>query len=196
MAIPREILLISEDYFKKLTELNGAVDWNLLTPCVYVAQDKWVAPHVGDALMQRIKDGSVANDLTSDYITLRDTYMLKPIVFWSLVEAIPKLTYKMDNGSIVTRSNEDMETVDDKIMKDEIDRAKNNALFYTKRLSDYLCANAHLFAELSDNTFPNRSRTSNVYPGSTFIISNGNTAMSRENNLNRLRFNNRNEISW
>lgn len=170
-----------------MTQCNGAVDWNIISPCMYLAQDRWVTPSLGTALMRRIKEGTIDNNLSADYITLRDHYVLKPVVFWTYVELIPKLVYKHDNGSIVKRVSEDTESIGESAMTAEIDRAKNSALYYTQLMVDYINANAQLFPEGNDGTLPNRPRRNDVYPGSDFYVPPGNTAMSRDNNRDSFR---------
>ena len=56
MAIPAKILLVPVDYVKKLTPMNTAVDDNFVKQSLYVAQDKWIRPVLGDALMDKIQN--------------------------------------------------------------------------------------------------------------------------------------------
>ncbi len=50
-----EVLLISENYVKKYTTVNGSLDPNLLYPSIYLAQDKWLLPFLGTDLLNKIK---------------------------------------------------------------------------------------------------------------------------------------------
>ena len=154
MAIPAEKVLITTTYLKKLTAVNGAVDDNLILPCIYVAQDKWVQPYLGDDLMNYLKTN--INALTGNYETLWSEYVVKPVVFWSLVELIPKLCYKYQDGTIGQFQTDTYQPISKDAMGDEVDRAKQNAIYYTQRLVDYLCANSSLFPEYTSTTSPER----------------------------------------
>ena len=58
-----EVLFISDVYIKKYTIVNGAVDPNLLYPSVYLSQDKYLAPYLGDSLFEKLKDDIANNTL-------------------------------------------------------------------------------------------------------------------------------------
>jgi len=184
MAVPAEILLINVDYVKKLTAINQAVDDNFIKAAMYIAQDKWVQPYLGDDLMTKLKTDTDAGTIANPYLLLRDSYCAKAIVWWSSVELLPYLTYKIDNGTLVQRISEDSQPVTDQVSKDMIDRARTNAQYYTQRMIDYLCANSASFPEYSSNTWPERSPRTSVKGAMVFSISDGNTASSRTGNTN------------
>jgi len=184
MAVPAEILLINVDYVKKLTAINQAVDDNFIKAAMYIAQDKWIQPYLGDDLMAKLKADTDAGTIANPYLLLRDTYCAKAIVWWTAVELLPYLTYKIDNGTLVQRISEDSQPVTDQVSKDMIDRARTNAQYYTQRIIDYLCANSASFPEYSSNAWPERSPRTNVKGAMVFSISDGNTASSRTGNTN------------
>jgi len=61
-----EVLLISENYIKKYTTVNGSVDPNLIYPSVYLAQDKWILPFLGTDLMNKIKADVAAGTIAGN----------------------------------------------------------------------------------------------------------------------------------
>jgi hypothetical protein len=69
-----------------------------------------------------------------------------------MVELIPSLYVKMDNGSLVIRTSEDTTSISQSDLHREVERARQNAQFYTFRLYDYLCNNSSLFPEYTSNT--------------------------------------------
>lgn len=152
-----EILFISDVYIKKYTQVNGAVDSQLLYPSVYLAQDKYLQPWLGTNLYNKLKADIAASTLTGDYETLVTEYCQKVVLWWTMVEALPSLVYKLDNGTYVQRTSEDSTPMSDAVMKDMIVRARSNAEYYTGLLFDYLCANSNLFPEYSSNVWPQRS---------------------------------------
>jgi len=180
MPIPTEVLLINVDYIKKFTNVNGSVDPNVLIPCITLAQDKWVSPYLGDDLMAKLKSDVSGAGTAGNYTTLLDNYVRRCVCWWALVEAIPNLTYKIDNGTIVQRDSEDVTVVPDNVMKDMVNRVQGNARYYTKRLVEYLCANSSLFPEYSSNQSPERCPRTQVSGQFNYGISSGNTATGRD----------------
>lgn len=175
MAIPTEVLFINEDYIKKYTTLTTAVDVNIITPAVYLAQDKSIQRFLGTELFNKLKSDISNNNLSGDYATLMDEYVLKATLWWTMVELYPSLLYKLDNGNLVSRQSEDTTPVTKYEMESLRDAARDNARYYTKRLVDYLRFNNNLFPEYSSNKnndiFPDR----NPYGKSNFLITNSRT---------------------
>ena len=79
-------------------------------------------------------------------------YVRKATLWWTMVELIPSLYVKMDNGSLVLRVSEDTQTILPDDLHREVERARQNAQFYTYRMYQYLCNNSSLFPEYSSNT--------------------------------------------
>jgi hypothetical protein len=173
-----EVLLISENYIKKYTTVNGSVDPNLMYPSVYLAQDKWVLPFLGTDLMNKIKNDVANNTIAGNYQVLLESYIQRALLWWVMVDLTPSLCYRMDNGTIVQRQSEDATPVSDVVMKDMIDRARQNAEHYTTLLVDYLCANASLFPEYSTAQWTDRSARTDVTNTLNYQFSSGNTATS------------------
>ena len=107
MPIPQEILLINEDYIKKFTPLTDAVDPNLIRPAIYLAQDKYLTNFLGTNLTVKLKADVAGGTLSGDYETLLNEYVLKVVLWWTVVELYPSLLYKHDNGNLVSRQSED-----------------------------------------------------------------------------------------
>jgi hypothetical protein len=171
MAIPQEILLINEDVLKKYTPLTDAVDPNLIRPCIYVAQDMYLQNFLGTNLINKIKD-DVANDtLSGNYEILLNEYILKLLIWWTMVELYPSLLYKHDNGNLVSRQSEDTTPVTKGEMESLKEKARENARFYTNRMVNYLRFNSSLFPEYTNNTNDNIFPDRNPYGKSSFLIS-------------------------
>jgi hypothetical protein len=171
MAIPQEILLINEELLKKYTPLTDAVDPNLIRPCIYVAQDMYLQNFLGTNLINKIKDDVANETLTGDYETLLNDYILKLLIWWTMVELYPSLLYKHDNGNLVSRQSEDTTPVTKGEMESLKEKARENARFYTNRMVNYLRFNSSLFPEYTNNTNDNIFPDRNPYGKSSFLIS-------------------------
>lgn len=157
MAIAPEILFINEEFLKKYTQLNEAVDTNLIRPAIYLAQDKYITLWLGTNLSNKIKDDISNNTLAGVYETLLNEYIVKPTAWWTMVELYPMLMYKHDNGNLVTRQSENTTAITQGELSSLRDMARENANYYTQMLVDYLCANSGSFPEYSTNTSPEKT---------------------------------------
>jgi hypothetical protein len=173
MPIPSEILFINKEYLTKYTQLNEAVDTNLIRPAIYLAQDKYIQLWLGTDLMNKIKSDIQNNTLAGNYATLLNNYIVKPTAWWKMVELYPSLVYKLDNGNVVSRQSEDTTPVTKGELDSLVDKARDNATFYTQRLVDYLCDNNSLFPEYTSNTFPDISPLKKVNRQSSVMFSDG-----------------------
>ena len=173
MPIPSEILFINKEYLTKYTQLNEAVDTNLIRPAIYLAQDKYIQLWLGTDLINKIKSDIQNNTLAGNYATLLNNYIVKPTAWWTMVELYPSLVYKLDNGNVVSRQSEDTTPVTKGELDSLVDKARDNATFYTQRLVDYLCDNNSLFPEYTSNTFPDISPLKKVNRQSSVMFSDG-----------------------
>jgi hypothetical protein len=175
-----EVLFINDVYIKKYTSINGSVDPNLLYPSIVLAQEKYLMPYLGTNLYNKLKD-DVANDTVSgNYAVLLEEYCYKVLLWYTVVEVLPSLTYKIDNGTMVQHLSDDAQPVQNSTLTDFIDRARNNADFYRQRLVDYLCAYGHLFPEYSNNVWPDKAPMAAKSAQTTYVFSTGNTATSTQ----------------
>jgi len=177
-----QVLLIDSNYLKSMTAVNGSVDDNLVYPSVYLAQDKYIEQYTGTDLLTKIKTDVAGSGTTGNYTTLLNDYIRPALVWWTMVELAPNLQYRMDNGTLVQRQSEDAVPISDSVMKDMIERFKQNAIHYTRRMVDYLCHNSTLFPEYTSNQFPDTYPARDVAGILNYGISNGHTAMSNTYN--------------
>ena len=173
MALQPEVLLIDENYIKKYTWINGSVDPLLLYPAIYLSQDKYAQLYLGTDLYNRIKEDVVNDDITGAYATLLDNYLRRMIMWWTMYEVLPHLYVKTDNGSLVIRTSEDTTPISQTDLQNYRDQARQQAMFYTQRMVDYLCHNSADFPEYMTNTTNQIWSQTNVYPSNAFEISSG-----------------------
>jgi hypothetical protein len=173
MALQAEVLFVNPDYMKRLTQLNGGVEDAVMVPAIILAQDKYLQQFLGTDLLNKLKADISAGTVTGDYATLLDSYVRKVTVWWTMVELLPNLYVKLDNGGLVIRTAENTGAISDADLHREIENARQNAQFYTSRMVDYLCANLSLFPEYTSNTSPDMLPDSKVYYQNGMTISFG-----------------------
>lgn len=169
-----EYILIDENYIKDYTQLTSAVDADLMLPAALLAQDKYIGARIGDDLLEKVKTDAQAGTLTGLYATLVNTYLRKALVWWTLVELLPRLYVRWDNAAPQIRINDETNQIEQSDLHREIEDARQNAQHYTKRMMDWLCDNASSIPELTSNQFPDRPPTYNdVFNQSGLTISTG-----------------------
>ena len=173
MAIQTEVLFITDEYIKKFTNVNGAVDSNIIRPAIYLAQDKYITNWLGTELINKLKTDITTNNLTGDYEVLLDQYVRKSTLWWTMVELYPHLLWKHDNGNLVSRQTPDTTAVTQNEMESLRDAARANAVWYTQRMVDYLCQYSSLFPEFNNSQFPNISPAYSVDSNTHVIFSSG-----------------------
>jgi hypothetical protein len=186
MALPPKVLLLTVEYIKAYSPINASVDANLLYPSVYVAQDMQIAPWLGDALFEKIKEDVGDQTITGVYESLLDNYIRPALLWYVILEALPALTFKIDNGSIVQRTSEDTQPAGNDVMKEMRMNALQKAEYYGVRLGEYLCANSALFPEYSANVSPQRCPRSPYRTTLSYGFSRGNSATSINEPIKRI----------
>jgi hypothetical protein len=149
MAVPKIYLFTSPDYVRKLTQVNTAVDDERMVPAIILAQDKHLQPYLGTRLYTRLLailagTGAAAN---ANETFLLDTHCRRIVVWWTMVELLPDLHTFIDGAGLITRSTEGGDAAADNLVTLAIERARQNAAFYTTRMIDYLLFNQNLFPE-------------------------------------------------
>tara|TARA_R110000782_G_scaffold165694_1_gene257671 strand:- start:3664 stop:4185 length:522 start_codon:yes stop_codon:yes gene_type:complete len=152
MPLPQSVLFIDEDYIKRYSTINGSVDPTFLEPRLIIAQDKWIQPILGTNLYQTIKAAIVADNLTTVQKTLLEDFIMRATLHWAILEILPSMLYKINNGALSTYSSEDSSPITRSELDRLVEEQRNNAQFYSERLIDYLCANSSLFPEYNTRT--------------------------------------------
>jgi len=128
MALTPEILFVNPDYIKRITNINGSIEDAYLVPSIILAQDKYIQLYLGTDLLNKLKADIQAGTLSGDYAVLMDSYVRKATLWWAMVEMIPSLYVKMDNGSLVIRISEDTTSITPDDLHREVERARQNVL--------------------------------------------------------------------
>lgn len=152
--MPAEVLFISESYLKSTTFVGENVQSNVLTAAIKKAQTIKIQSILGKALYDKLVDdiytaGGISG-LTGNYAILFEEYVVPALTNWALVECIVPLTLKFTNKGITRAQDSYAEVIDLEWVKYIKNDARNEAEWYTQRLTTYLCNNMGLFPEYSD----------------------------------------------
>lgn len=179
MGLTTEVLFVNPDYLKRLTNLNGSVEDSYVIPSVIIVQDKIIQQYLGTNLMEALLAHIKAGTLAGNDEILVDDYVRKCVAWWTMVDLIPSLYVKIDNGGLVIRTAENTTPISTADLHREIERARQNAQFYTERLVSYLCQNSSLYPEYSTNSGSDMSPTTETYNqnGMTYSFGQGGDAL-------------------
>ena len=160
------VLFISEDRLKTTTALNYNIDTEYLLPFVKTAQDKHLQAILGTQLYDKLIAEITAGTTAGAYLTLLNDYIQDALVHYSIMEALPFISFKIANGSITQKNSENGTAA----TKDEVDwlisKERDSAEFYGQRIIEYLIYNSSSFPEYSTNSNDDISPIGNAFnPG-------------------------------
>lgn len=147
-----EALLISTKDIKRLSSLSGNIDDDKLIQYVKIAQDIHLQNYLGTDLLERLKAGVIASDLTGDETNLLNNYIKDMVVHWALVEIYGFVAYTVSSKGVFKHTSENGESVSKEEVDSLIQRHRNIAQSYSKRFVEYMCYNYATFPEYTSNT--------------------------------------------
>lgn len=160
------ILFVSPDRVKRETPLGGSVDDNLLQPCIFSAQQRWVYPTLGTALYDKVAkliDDNQLDDAGNEiYKTLLQDYVIPCLVQYAFATAIPVLRVRFVNNAVVAMNSEQGSAVSADDIKPIVAQAEDIGNWFRERLVDWLISRTDI-PELNSNSFPNLSPSRTNY---------------------------------
>lgn len=146
------VQLISETTLKNNSPINLNVEQSLLNLAINEGQEQHIQMALGSKLYQKILDivvdGTIKTDPNmSDYKTLLDNYIAPALIYWSLVECLNYVRYKIMNKGVQVQNSDNSNTPELEEIKYFQQAITNKAEFKQQRLIDYLIENSTLFSE-------------------------------------------------
>lgn len=145
-------LIITENYLKQSSVLNGNVDMKIITPTIVLCQDKYIKPMLGEDLFDEILSQIGSNTVSSLNETILDNYVLPALVYYTMTELTPSMKYKYANIGIVTNSDTNASAPDLTEIKFLMDQWRVNAEMYAERGTRYLVDNSADYPLYTANT--------------------------------------------
>lgn len=141
------VIFISEQRLKALTALHANVEPQDLMPAVEQAQDIYVQELLGTTFYNGLKARVVAATLTAQEEVLLKDYIGPMLANYALYMAIPTLSYKIFNKSILQPTSEESQPASLEQIKFVRDNVFSTAQFYRERSREFLRNNSTDFAE-------------------------------------------------
>tara|TARA_R100001463_G_scaffold113996_1_gene169182 strand:- start:132 stop:635 length:504 start_codon:yes stop_codon:yes gene_type:complete len=155
-------LFISREDLVRNTIINGTVDSDKFLPFVKLAQIQHIQNYLGSKLYDKISQDILDGSLTGDYQTLVNEYVQPALIHFAMVDFLPFSAFEIKNGGIFKHSSETATQPS----KDEVDylvqKHRNFAEFYTRRMIDFLTFNApskypEYYTNQNEDMYPDKS---------------------------------------
>lgn len=145
-------LLISEAKLKRFTDINNALDVDLISSVIREAQIVHITRLLGSKLYDRIISDVDNGTLSGNYKSLVDDYIQDSLLYWAYYESLETIYLRPRNaGLVVPQGGENNAASDIALYDKKRQSVKNKAEYFSERLVDYLCFNTTIFPEYNQN---------------------------------------------
>lgn len=146
------VLLISEDLIKSITNISDNISGDYLFPSIKLAQDIELQETIGTYLLQYIQElianNNISNEENEKYKYLLDNYIQPYIAYQTLVYLAPTVSFKIANAGVLRTEDEKMFNVSFNETSKVADYYKHIANSYKYRLQRFLIANYNKYPQL------------------------------------------------
>ena len=144
-------LFISTTDLKKNTLVSGSVDVNKFIFYIKIAQQLHIERILGTKLYERLQTAITAQTLTANESTLINDWIQDALIHYAMAEYLPFAAFQIKNGGVFKHTSETSANADKAEVDFLVQKERNFAEYYTKRLVTYLCNNSTLFPEYITN---------------------------------------------
>lgn len=148
-----QALFIRPEDVKKFTAANGNIDNDRFVQYLFIAQEIHIQRFLGTDLTEALEAKINASNLADNYLTLVQDYVKPALCHWAMVEALPFLAITIGAKGIYRHTSENGTTATKKEVDYLVEKERQTAQYFSKRLIDYLRDNASaMFPEYYTNT--------------------------------------------
>lgn len=164
-------LFISEKYIKENSSIDENVDYKKISATVWQCQIQYIQNILGTKLYDDLLAKILASSIAGNDKILIDNYIRDTLLYWVMYEVQIPLLFEFRNKNVSKKSSDNAQPISTKELARIENRFKDKAEFFSKRLSDYLCANSALYPLFStedstDEVHPQKQQaTVSVYLG-------------------------------
>ena len=147
-----DVLLISEDYIKSITNISDNLANDYLLPSIKLAQDIDLESIIGTQLLEKIQELIYNNDISNQdnsmYKLLLDKYIQPYLAYATIKHLAPTVSYKLANQGVLRTDDEKSYNVTSNEVDKVSDYYNHLSNTYKKRLQLFLIANYNEFPEI------------------------------------------------
>ena len=147
-------LFISRTDLVKNTILDGNVDTDKFIQFIKIAQEIHIKNFLGSKLYDKISVdilGTGGASLTGAYLTLVNDYVQDMLIHYAMVDYLPFAAYQVKNSGIFKHTSENSESVSKSEVDYLVQKEREFAEYYTRRMIDYVTFNISSFPEYNTN---------------------------------------------
>lgn len=147
-----DVLLISEEYIKSVTNISDNIANDYLLPSIKLAQDLELEETIGTHLLQHIQalvyDNRISDEDNAMYKLLIDKYIQPYLAYATIQHLAPTVAYKIANQGVIRTDDEKSYNITSNEVDKVTEHYKHLSNVYKKRLQLFLIANYNEFPEL------------------------------------------------
>lgn len=151
-------LFISRTDLVKNSILDGNVDTDKFIQFIKIAQEIHIQNFIGTDLYNKISADIIADSLSGYYLTLVNKYIQPMLIHYAMSDYLPFAAYQVKNGGVYKHQSENSESVDKNEIDYLVNKQRDFAEYYTRRMIDYISFNTTNFPEYNTNN------NEDVYP--------------------------------
>ena len=144
-------LFITREQLIKNTIIDGNVDTDKFIQFMKIAQEIHIQNYLGTRLYKKVSNDIESNTLAGDYLELVTDYIQPMLIHYSMVEYLPVAAYQVKNGGVFKHRSENSETPSKEEVDFLVQKYRDFAEYYTRRLVDFMCFDSNKFPEYNDN---------------------------------------------
>lgn len=146
-------LLISESKLKKFTDINNALDVDLISSTIREAQIIHLTRLLGTKLYNKIISDVDAGTISGDYKTLLDDYIQDFLIYASYYESLESIYLRPRNNGLIKPTGGDNSVDVDMAMYDKKRQSvKNKMEYFAERLVSHLTNYSSTYPEYNQTT--------------------------------------------
>jgi hypothetical protein len=163
------VYFITEAELKENSPINLNVEPKLISLAIVDAQDIYIQDALGTLLYKKIielvKSGDIKTPTYIKYKFLLDEYIIPAVIYWSIVESLNYVRYKIMNKSVTTQASENTMPVELAEIKYFQDAMTNKAEHRSQRIINYLsdCDVKPFYPEYDETTGQDISPSGNAF---------------------------------
>ena len=158
-------LFITRTDLVRNTIIDGNVDTDKFIQFIKIAQEIHVRNFLGTDLYNKISNDIENSQLTGDYLSLKNDYIVPMLIHYAMVDYLPFAAYQVKNGGVFKHTSENSTSVDKAEVDYLVNKERDFAEYYTRRFIDYMSFNNSKFPEYNSNNnddiYPDKDATFN-----------------------------------
>ena len=144
-------LFISRTDLVKNTILDGNVDTDKFIQFIKIAQEIHIQNYLGTDLYNKISADIIASNLSGAYLTLVNSYIQPMLIHYAMADYLPFAAYQVKNGGVFKHTSENAESVEKNEIDYLVNKERDFAEYYTRRLIDFITFNINSYPEYNTN---------------------------------------------